>query len=564
MTISVDHHRAGERSTTKSIELALSVLRGRGIAPDQIDQLDCELKTAAFPLQALRQRYLDGRLSEADYQEVVGELLSLSRFSLIHAADVDPEFVRSVPIRFAREHRMIGLKLRSVSRLIVIADPETIPAIDHVSALLRAPVEIALGPSEVILRSLHDAYSLLDADYTQILQEATSHEEIRTETGDGDLLDTASRAPVIKLVSTILFDAVKRFASDVHVQPFPDHVQVRYRIDGVLYDYLQIPANMLDEVISRIKVIGRMDIAEKRISQDGRTTVTIGDRSVDLRISIIPTCYGERAVLRLLDKSARLYELAELGMAPEERTRFEEIIQRTHGIILVTGPTGSGKTTTLYAALQRLDSTERNILTLEDPIEYQLAGISQMQVSRKKGMTFATGLRSVLRQDPDVIMVGEIRDEETARMAIQSSLTGHLVFSTLHTNNAAGAVSRLLDLGMEPHLVASSLLASMAQRLLRIVCAACSVERELTAKDIRVLGLPVVHLGSRVREAIGCDKCGKTGYAGRKGIFELFILNESARELIMQKCKASALEADAVAGGMKTLRQDAVRKLLSG
>jgi len=295
-----------------------------------------------------------------------------------------------------------------------------------------------------------------------------------------------------------------------------------------------------------------------------KCAVKVGTRVIDLRISVIPTCYGERAVLRLLDKSTRLFRLSELGLSEGAQHIFERVIQRTHGIVLVTGPTGSGKSTTLYAALQYLDCKEKNILTLEDPIEYQLSGISQMQVSGKKGMTFSTGLRAVLRQDPDVIMVGEIRDEETARMAVQSSLTGHLVFSTLHTNDAASAVARLLDLGIEPYLVASSLHASLAQRLVRVVCPHCAEDQFLSAREASELGVASYQAGHRIKRNVGCEQCAGTGYRGRTGVFELLCVDEAMRELIVSRAKSSALESLGVQNGMTTLRQDAVRKLLEG
>ncbi len=308
--------------------------------------------------------------------------------------------------------------------------------------------------------------------------------------------------------------------------------------------------------------MGRMNIAEKRLPQDGRTSVVIGDKPVDLRISTLPTAYGERVVIRLLDKSARLYRLAELGMHERDLVEFREMISQSHGIVLVTGPTGSGKTTTLYAALQELDSRAQNILTLEDPIEYRLSGISQTQVSQRKGMTFASGLRTVLRQDPDVIMVGEIRDEETARMAVQSSLTGHLVFSTLHTNDAAGAVSRLLDLGVEAHLVASSLLGVLAQRLVRRVCTKCAEVEALTATECDLLQTSDAAATAGTLKARGCAACHDTGYVDRVGIFELLQVTDELQDMITTKPKSRDIKAAAKRCGMTTLRQDAVRKLV--
>jgi general secretion pathway protein E len=316
-------------------------------------------------------------------------------------------------------------------------------------------------------------------------------------------------------------------------------------------------------VVSRIKVMGRMNIAEKRLPQDGRATVSVGRRAIDLRIATLPTSKGERVVLRLLDKGARLYELPELGMDVRTLAQFEQLITLEHGLILVTGPTGSGKTTTLYSALNRINGKEKNVLTLEDPIEYELEGVSQTQVSYKKGMTFASGLRSVLRQDPDVIMVGEIRDLETATMAIQSSLTGHLVFSTLHTNDAATAVTRLLDLGIEPYLASSSLVGVLAQRLVRRVCPACAVAYEPSEEDLQWLNIEPPR-ANRLRRGTGCTQCRHTGYRGRLGAFELLVLDENLRRLITARATASELKAATVAAGMRTLRQDGIRQILAG
>jgi general secretion pathway protein E len=378
-----------------------------------------------------------------------------------------------------------------------------------------------------------------------------------------DLLDNASRAPVIKLVNLMLFEAAKSSASDVHIQPYEERLMVRTRVDGVLYDAFALPKHVQEEVVSRVKVMGRMNIAEKRLAQDGRATVQIGDRVVDLRIASLPTSYGERVVIRLLDKSARLYELAEIGMDALTLRRFQELVSVEHGLVLVTGPTGSGKSTTLYAALKRINSKEKNVLTLEDPIEYQLEGISQTQVSDKKGMTFASGLRSVLRQDPDVIMVGEIRDRETATMAIQSSLTGHLVFSTLHTNDAASAVTRLLDLGIEPYLVASSVVGVMAQRLVRRICEQCAAPFTPDEAELAWLGVSA-EAARGMRKGRGCAACRGTGYRGRVGTFELLTMDERVRKLIQARATAAEIKDAGVAAGMRTLRDDGVAKVLAG
>ena len=337
------------------------------------------------------------------------------------------------------------------------------------------------------------------------------------------------------------------------------------RIDGVLFDSFTIPKHLQDEVLSRVKVLGRMNIAEKRLPQDGRATVQVGDRLIDLRIASMPTSHGERIVIRLLDKSARLYTLNELGMDDRTLVRFHELIHLEHGMILVTGPTGSGKSTTLYAALREINAKDCNILTLEDPIEYQLEGISQTQINVKKGMTFASGLRSILRQDPDIIMLGEIRDEETAVMAIQSALTGHLVFSTLHTNDAASAVTRLLDLGIEPFLVASSVIAVLAQRLVRLNCPACSAPYYPTPDELRRLELSSDQIASaRFMRGVGCDECRRTGYRGRLGIFELLTVNDAVRSQVQARANATEIRDASIQYGMHLLREDGHAKVLKG
>ncbi|MGA2094388.1 MAG: ATPase, T2SS/T4P/T4SS family, partial [Sedimentisphaerales bacterium] len=380
-----------------------------------------------------------------------------------------------------------------------------------------------------------------------------------------DLLDVVNRPPVIRLVNDMLFRALQLRASDIHVHPYEAKIQIRYRIDGILYDTLSLNRNVLPLIISRIKVMSGMDIAERRMPQDGRCTVRLGQREIDLRVSTVPTSYGERCVLRLLDKSTGILTLNQLGLWEDDLKKFDTLLNRTHGIIFVTGPTGSGKSTTLYACLNRINSAEKNVMTIEDPIEYQLEGISQMQVAAKKGVTFVNALRHVLRQDPDVIMVGEVRDAETARMAIQSSLTGHLVFSTLHTNDSAGAISRLLDLDVEPYLVSSSLIAIMAQRLVRRVCPDCKKTYEPTSRELRELGLGDSQAtGATFYVGAGCDKCFQTGYRGRTGIYELMLVSAEIQNLVYQKISAGVIKKKALDEGLQTLRMDGARKVLAG
>ncbi|MEP0763070.1 MAG: Flp pilus assembly complex ATPase component TadA, partial [Chloroflexota bacterium] len=423
-----------------------------------------------------------------------------------------------------------------------------------------------------VLAAINHAYGEQRVDVDQVLEnivpdgsQLLEQAQAVARADRNDLLDSSSRSPIIKLVNLLLLEAVQQGASDVHVQPYEDKLVARLRVDGMLFDAFTLPSRVSEEVISRLKVMGRMDIAEKRLPQDGRASIRVGERTVDLRIASLPTSFGERVVVRFLDKNLRLFSLDELGMDPGTLFRFRMAIGIEHGIILVTGPTGSGKTTTLYATLAEMDTTQKNVLTLEDPVEYQLPGLSQTQINVKKGLTFASGLRSVLRQDPDVIMVGEIRDHETATMAIQAALTGHLVFSTLHTNDAASAVTRLLDLGIEPYLVASSLIAVLAQRLVRRVCQHCGEPVILSQMDLTRLGAtPENIIDGRPRRGRGCDHCRHTGYRGRVGLYELMILNEPIRRLIAQRALAAQIEAEAIANGMLTLRHDGMAKIAAG
>jgi general secretion pathway protein E len=382
-----------------------------------------------------------------------------------------------------------------------------------------------------------------------------------------DVLDVANKAPIIKLVNTILFQALKMRASDVHFHPYPDRMQVRFRIDGILYDMDPIPRKALDAIISRVKVMGKMDIAERRLPQDGRATIKIGDGEVDVRISSVPTSQGERIVMRLLDKTTKVFHLDEIGLAPRNLEMMREYSNYSHGIILVTGPTGSGKTTTLYAAMAEVDTTEKNVLTIEDPVEYSLPGVSQVQVNAKKGLTFAAGLRSFLRQDPDVMMVGEIRDLETAEVAIRAALTGHLVFSTVHTNDAPSTIQRMVDQGVEPYLVSSSLVLVIAQRLVRTICKHCHAYGPITPEEeakLRKVGIDPAQLGGRVARGKGCDECFQSGYAGRTAIYEFMPVDENLRTQIMNGATASQMKRSAVERGMITLREDGRLKIVAG
>lgn len=476
------------------------------------------------------------------------------------------DYLRQLEIYFSRRHHVLGLASDEGPLPVAICDWQGWQQLDVVSRVMGRPVQPVISTAAAIQTAINAAYQERSSETQELIESLDEGEvlsEIRQWDGKEDLLDTAGQAPVIKLVNLILFEAVRDRASDVHIQPYEDRVVVRQRIDGVLFDCFEIPKGLQDAVITRIKVLGRMNVAEKRLPQDGRATVEVGDRLIDLRIASLPTSHRERIVIRLLDKSARLYTLGELGMREKTLQPFRRLIDRDHGLILVTGPTGSGKSTTLYAALQEINTTDQNVLTLEDPIEYQLDGISQSQINEKKGMTFASGLRNVLRQDPDIIMVGEIRDRETAVMAIQASLTGHLVFSTLHTNDAASAVTRLLDLGIEPYLVASSLVAAIAQRLVRQICPNCKTQA-IAEDDERLSGMTPEQRNKPMFVGAGCEECRQTGYRGRVGLFEMLVVDDRCRELVQALGNAAEIRRAAMDAGMELLEEDGMAKVFAG
>jgi general secretion pathway protein E len=467
-------------------------------------------------------------------------------------------FFEKVSIDYCRQHGIcLSTDESGVERFAVRRDTKPF-VVDVLRRFIGIPLACkTTEPTELerLINQQYESFQVIANESERLNEAQGSNSKLETATlaaidDENDLLHDQSAAPVIELVNRILFDAVQQQASDIHFQPLEQWMVVRMRLDGVLFDTREIPKELQEEVLTRIKVAGRMDIAEKRLPQDGRATVRVGKRVIDLRIASMPSSHGERIVIRLLDKSARLYSLPELGMDELTLQRFRNAISVEHGLILVTGPTGSGKSTTLYAALKELDTRERNAVTLEDPIEYQLDGISQTQINLKKGMTFASGLRSVLRQDPDIIMVGEIRDSETAIMAVQAALTGHLVFSTLHTNDAASAVTRMMDLGIEPYLLASSLVSVLAQRLVRRLCQNC--RKPLGAVDTQEYIAP------------GCNACRNTGYRGRLGICELLIVDESMRGLITRRSHSTEIRDNAVSKGMRLLKDAGDLKIIEG
>lgn len=452
--------------------------------------------------------------------------------------------------------------------IVATSDPLNTEAIDQIKLCYEKPIELIVTSPEEVSKAINSIRSRLMSDRTSALD---TEKEGKGEIGDALKIDVTDAedddAPIMRYVNSLIFKANSERASDIHIEPFEQNLKVRFRIDGVLKDLATEDKNFQAAIASRIKVMAGLNIAEKRLPQDGRIGIKIAGKDVDIRVSTVPTQFGERIVMRMLDKSSVVLDLEQLGMSPDKLKVLQNLITRPHGIILVTGPTGSGKTTTLYACLNKINTPKLNILTVEDPIEYQLDGVGQMQVNSKINFTFATGLRSILRQDPDVVMVGEIRDAETAEIAIQASLTGHLVLSTLHTNDSASSVNRLLDIGIEPFLVSSSLLGVVAQRLIRKLCTSCAISYEITDAELRELGINPFTVENRLvrkPKPDGCPDCRGTGYRGRGGIHELLVIDDDIRGLILQRTDAATIRNHAISKGFKTLRMDGAEKIFSG
>lgn len=545
------------------------LLRQAGLTEQQIEDALVAERTSG---QSLDQVLVGkGMMDEVRCLEFFGEFLGLEKVPTLEGVQVPGEFIQNVPVQFARTHALIAIGERDGVMRVATARPLEVQPMDDLAAMMGVEVEPVLVPRSEIATLINRAYrhkadgvdeALTDIEDTDIVGLAESIQESE------DLLDVANKAPIIRLVNMLLFQALKLRASDIHLQPYGDRLQVRMRVDGVLYDTESIPKRAQEAIVSRVKVMGKMDIAERRLPQDGRASIRIGDGDVDVRISTVPVQNGERVVFRILDKTTKVYTLDQIGLREEDFKTINRYIQYSHGIIFVTGPTGSGKTTTLYGCLEQINAPELNILTIEDPVEYNLDGISQVQVNTKKGLTFANGLRSFLRQDPDVMMVGEVRDNETADIAIRAALTGHLVFSTVHTNDSASTVTRMLDIGVEPYLVSSSLLCVIAQRLVRTICPTCRefVEPDemmrFQLEDLRLSSSDFK--GGKIAVGRGCDDCFHSGYAGRTAIYEVLPIDGDIQEQIVNKATASDIKRGALKRGLRTLRMDGVEKLKQG
>jgi len=488
----------------------------------------------------------------------------LRRIETIEDFELQAGLSEKLPLQFVKKNLVLPLHATDEGLLVAMADARALHALDEVRRVFATRVVPVLAPRQQVLDAIHRVYERPSGTAEMAAQEISgeSLESVARQFEEPrDLLDSGDEAPVIRLLNSLLFQAVKERASDIHIEPYEKELEVRFRRDGVLTSVISPPKAVQDALISRVKIMSRLDIAEKRLPQDGRIRLLVAGNDVDARVSTVPTAFGERAVIRLLDRRGGQVALPELGLGPDQEAELASLLARSTGIILATGPTGSGKTTTLYAALNRINYHERNVITVEDPVEYQLKGVGQIQVNSKIGLTFASGLRSVLRQDPDVIMVGEIRDAETAAMAIQASLTGHLVLSTLHTNDAPTAATRLVDMGVEPFLLSSSLLAVIAQRLVRVLCPSCKEERPATPEE-------KAHFSGEAPESlwkgVGCPRCLGTGYRGQIGVFEFMRVDQEMRTLLLKSPDASTIRRHALSMGMITLKEDGIRKAASG
>jgi general secretion pathway protein E len=493
----------------------------------------------------------------------------------IDVEDVDIALIESLQLAFCRDHCVLPFGREAGQILVATADPLGVYVLDKVRMMLGGEILPVVVPKTTLVQTINSAFDRksrqLGADLDQLDEAETPYAE-ESALDINDLLEAGAddEAPVIRFVNNLFVQAVRERASDIHIEPGEKEIKVRFRIDGVLKEVAAPPKRFQSSITTRVKIMASLNIAEKRLPLDGRIRIKMAGKDIDIRVATAPNVHGERVTMRLLDKSAMVLDVRKIGLAPDHQEQLLRIIRRPHGIVLVTGPTGSGKTTTLYSSLSEINSPEKNILTIEDPVEYQLPGISQMQINSKIQLSFSTGLRSYLRHDPDVIMVGEIRDGETAEMAIQASLTGHLVFSTLHTNDAAGAFTRLIDMGAEPFLVSSTVIAAIAQRLLRRLCPSCRVpfrpgvdelsQLNLTRADLAAKGVDVLYRASEE----GCEECVQLGYRSRTAIYEVLEVNEEITHLVMERSDAGTIKRAAMAAGMRNLRDDGALKVLDG
>ena len=535
----------------------------------QEDLQDALLSQQNTPLKIGQILIKKGLIAEDEVLKALATQYSIDYVETLEFTDAD-NILGNIPVQFLKRYKIAPYTVKKNTIKVAINDPLLIQPLDNIKIMYDSfKIIPVLSTEKEILKIINNHFDVLKENSTTSVIENLEESDFEilsspiTETED--ILDMANEAPIIRLVNTVIKQAIEDRASDIHIEPFEKDLIIRFRIDGILYNMFTPPKKYQAAIISRIKIMSNLNIAENRLPQDGRIQLKVGGKDIDIRVSVFPTYYGERIVLRLLNKSDMKFDLDSLGFSKDSLSIFNELIKKTHGIILVTGPTGSGKTTTLYSVLTRLNTPDVNILTVEDPIEYQLHGVGQMQVKPKIDLTFAAGLRSILRQDPDIIMVGEIRDLETAEIAIQAALTGHRVFSTIHTNDAASGITRLLDMGVEPFLIASSVNAFLAQRLVRTICPHCKQAYKPDVVVLKDLGIKSSQIqGKKLYKGKGCEKCINTGYLGRSGIYELLPITNDIRKLIMEHADAVTIKEKAIANGMKTLLLDGIEKAFQG
>ena len=549
------------------IKSVADILVSMGVlSHDQV--VDADQKARASE-QSLEQYLLDNKLvTQEQLAKAHAEQVRAPFIEAISEKMADPAVLVKVPLAFLRQNAVIPVMIEEMM-FIITANPSHYQPIDELRMLLGSQASVAISTSKIIIDAINRYYPIEGT--TEMMEGLAEDKELsEQELGlegieEKDILTMAQEAPIIKLVNHILYQGVKRGASDIHIEPYEKEVQVRYRIDGVMYLAFSPPKRIQGAIVSRIKIMSNLNIAEKRLPQDGRINIKVGDKAIDIRVSILPTAFGERVVMRLLDKSRTFGKLADLGFDKRDYKLIINAISRPNGIVLITGPTGSGKTSTLYSIISKLNSEEVNIITVEDPVEYQMKGVGQVQVQAKIGLTFAAALRSILRQDPDIVMIGETRDLETAQIAIQAALTGHLVLSTLHTNSAPATITRLVDMGIEPFLIASTVTCVIAQRLVRKLCPKCKEKYTPTPEMLASVGItPEQAKKITFYKPKGCEDCANTGFKGRLAIFEVMPMTQEIAKLTMEQADASGIGKAAVKEGMTTLVQDGVRKIEEG
>ena len=542
-----------------------------GMPPVALEPLHEQMLAYRENTDGLKEVFIKHKVtSEAVFQEALAAYYELEYRENFNDVSVVTEFTQFIPIRYAKKNTFFPLKKERNTLEVAIENPALSQPLDDLARHFKCHIKPVLSHKQAVLDLINRAYDESSATTEEAVDQLDSEEifeNILAVEEPEDLLDTTDEEPIKRLVNSLLWQATKEEASDVHIDPTPRDSVVRYRIDGVLQQVTVFPRLVHVTVVNRVKVMSRLDIAQKGLPQDGRSMVLIAGRKIDIRVSVVPTVHGEKIVLRMLYQDENLMRLRQLGLAKYIMTPYENMVHSNGGIILVTGPTGSGKTTTLYASLAEIDNEAHNVITIEDPVEYKLAGYSQIEIKPKLGLNFANALRSVLRQDPDVIMVGEMRDPETAQIAIQSALTGHLVFSTVHTNNAPATITRLIDMGIEPFLVSSTIIGVLAQRLVRRICPECKISFEPHPEQLRELGIKTQNfrkMGKKFYKGEGCEKCRNTGYRGRIGIHELLVMSEEIKKTILENSDDASIKKKCLKENMVTLRRDGVNKILYG